>query len=394
VTDLRVRVASILCAAFTFVGAPAAFAQVQPQPGYGQPNYGQPNYGQSGYGQPGYGQPGYGQPGYGQPGYGQPGYGQPGYGQPGYGQPGYGQPGYGQPGYGQPPKKQKSSSLEIGYLYGTSIAWGVGTGVWIDFEAEIEEPGFAVIPPLLLGVAAPVGVFIADYAMDKMPRGLPAAIATGILLGSELGFGISATQYALANSSSSEWGFTAFMRAEFITSTAGGVLGGVAYGLLEPSPKTSMLVLSSSIWGAAAGAQFGGGASNGDVRQSDDAVTVGGLIGYGVGTLGSAGASIGWVPSWNQLGWMWGGFAIGEAAVAPVYLFYIGSDNDPRRVLIAQGIAGLLGVGAGIFIGTPDKKGAIVEDETAPRPRFAEVLGGGITPVPGGATVNAVGYLW
>src|SRR5690242_19122972 len=85
-----------------------AFAQWAPQPGYVQP-------------QPGYGQP---QPGYGQPGYGQP--------QPGYGQPGYGQQPYNGYGYVPPSGPQKSTGLEIGTLYVTAAAWGVGTGIWID----------------------------------------------------------------------------------------------------------------------------------------------------------------------------------------------------------------------------------------------------------------------
>ena len=98
-------------------------------------------------------------------------------------------------------KKKKSTTLEIGYLYGTSIAWGIGTGVWLDVEAEVENPGIAIIMPALLGVAAPVGVFIADTAMDGMPRGLPSAIATGMWLGGGLGLGIWAVNDAIVSRS-------------------------------------------------------------------------------------------------------------------------------------------------------------------------------------------------
>ena len=98
-----------------------ASAQFTPTPGYGQPA-------------PGYGQPA---PGYGQPAYGQPAYGQPAYGQPAYGQPAYGQPAYGQPAYVPPSGPQKSTSLEIGYLYVTAGVWGVGTGIWIGVQSFI-----------------------------------------------------------------------------------------------------------------------------------------------------------------------------------------------------------------------------------------------------------------
>src|SRR5262249_36768684 len=58
--------------------------------------------------------------------------------------------------------KQRSTALEVGFLYVTAAAWGVGTGIWIDAEAEIDDPGLALIFPGILGVAAPVGVFALD----------------------------------------------------------------------------------------------------------------------------------------------------------------------------------------------------------------------------------------
>jgi hypothetical protein len=322
-----------------------------------------------------------------QPGYGQPGYGQPGYGQPGFTpQPGqYCPPGQFCPPGGQTypdPSKLKSTSLEMGYLYGTAAAWGIGTGIWIDAEAEIDEPGFAILPPLVIGAAAAGGVAIADFAVHQMPRGVPSAIATGTLLGSGLGLGIAGYEAAVGN----HWEFKEIMRSEFVGSTAGAVLGIVGGVLLRPSPKTNMFMLSAGVWGAGIGAAFGGGASNGDLGNSDQDILLGGLIGYGVTTAAAGTISIFWVPSWSQLGWMWAGFGIGAAATTPVYLFYIGSDADPRRGLIAQGVGGLLGAGLFALIGKPDEKGAAYtwNEPLVPGHRFevGKILSGSIAPTP------------
>ncbi|MBK8937714.1 MAG: hypothetical protein IPM79_08730 [Polyangiaceae bacterium] len=269
----------------------------------------------------------------------------------------------------------------------------MGTGIWLDVEAEIENPGLAIIMPALFGAAAPVGVFIADYATDKLPEGFPAALATGMWLGGGLGLGVWSVQSAI---SSDEWGFAALGRATFVGSLAGGAIGGVVGGLIEPSPKTSMLILSGSGWGGLVGMAFGGAASSGDWKRANDAVSVGTLIGGGVGLLGSAGASFGWTPSWSQLGAMWGGFAIGAAATTPIYLVYLAVDADPRTGLIAQGIGGLIGIGVGAFLAPPNRKdyaGNDIDDRLEPF-EFAKLVGVGPMATPGGLGLELTGMLW
>lgn len=397
-----------------------ALAQYPQQPGYGQP-------------QPGYGQP---QPGYGQP---QQGYGQP---QQGYGQP---QQGYGQQqpynGYGYVAPSggsQKSTSLEIATLYATATAWGIGTGIWIDAEAGTTNPGIALIAPTLLGAAAPVAVFFADR--PAMRAGLPSAIAAGLLIGAGEGLGIAGYQAVTSTDArcefsasggvtnaatcapSSSWGFKGLARAEFIGSTIGG-LGGFAYGyFLRPSPKNNVLIASSAVWGTIIGSEFGWGASKltetyqlptgspfGNQvfsrkttwSETNDSAALGGLIGFNAFVVGAAGLSLAWRPSWHQLQWMWGGFAIGQAASLLVYPFYAASDSDPRTGLIYQGVLGTIGLVAGAFIGRPDTPGSLAREERQEHEeqdrqrhgRFARIIGGGLMPVPGGAGASVTG-IW
>lgn len=295
-----------------------------------------------------------------------------------------GQPQPGGPGYG-PPKKKKSTYLEIGYLYGTSILWGIGTGVWLDVEAEIENPGIAIIMPAIFGAVAPVGVFIADYVMDGMPRGLPASIATGLWLGGGLGFGVWAV-HDLNMRGSGQWGFAGLGRSTFVGSVVGGAGGVLVGALMEPSPKTSMSVLSATTMGTLVGGAFGGAASSGSLtNNADGAIMVGGLIGYGVGLLGSAGMSFAYVPSWEQIGFGWAGFAIGAAATTPVYFIYLGVDADPRTGLIAQGIGGLIGAGVGVALADADSGDALISDIPVDRPTLLSVA-----PVPMGE--NGYGF--
>ncbi|WP_437925849.1 hypothetical protein WMF37_43435 [Sorangium sp. So ce291] len=301
-------------------------------------------------------------------------------------------------GYAYPPPQQKktqpkSTPLEVGYLYATSVAYGVGTGIWFDAVAGIDDPGVQFIAPAVLGVAAPVGVYFLDQ--PPMPRGMPSAIATGMVIGAGEGLGIASYQYVSARKGK-EWGFLGLATSEVIGSTVGGAAGLGFYYLLRPKPQTNMLLASGAVWGTIIGSEFGAAASDGSWSDSNDAISLGGLIGFNVATAGAVGLAIAWTPSWNQLAWMWGGLGIGTVVSLPIYFAYIGSDHDPRRGLIAQGAAGTLGLVAGaLFLGKPDPAGEVAaNEEQRARPPLARVLGGSLVPYRGGMGAVVLGELW
>ncbi|MFO0758569.1 MAG: hypothetical protein U0359_18900 [Byssovorax sp.] len=412
----------LISAAIVSATTGVASAQFGPQPGVGQPGYGQPGYGAPA-GQPGYGAPGYGQPAYGQP----------------VGQPGYGQP-YGQPAYVPPSGPQKSTSLEIGYLYVTAGVWGVGTGIWIDAEAGVKDPGVALIAPALFGVAGPMAVFLADRT--PMREGLPSAIATGAIFGAGEGLAIAGVQNAnslpdglkwdgttkppsWSRTQTTSWGFKGLARAEFFGATLGAGAG-FAFGyFLKPSPKTNMLLASSLLWGTVVGAELGGGASKSTISnnfttklgsgadftvtatrrtnwsETMPAVATGGIIGFNLFAAGAVASSLFWKPSWNQLAWMWGGFGAGQAVGLLVYPFYAAGDSDPRRGMLFQAVAGTLGLVGGAMLGKPDSSvSPIARQEKEDREeadrykhaRFFRLAGGGLAPTPNGvgASLTAV----
>jgi hypothetical protein len=283
----------------------------------------------------------------------------------------------------------------MGLLYGTAAAWGVAAGVWIDLEAGVSNPGAILIAPVLLGVAAPTTMFFLDR--PKMRLGRPAAISAGVLIGAGENALIFSRQYA-ASTPGNEWKAVQYFRGNVIASTVGGVGGFLAHYALRFKPQTTAFVSSGALWGSLVGAAFGGAASSGTWgNTTNDSVTLGSLVGYNLVLAGTIGGSFFWTPSYNQLGWMWGGFGAGAAISALVYPFYaLTDDADPRTGLYAQGIVAPLGAVVGALIGSSEPASgtnAQVEDNGR-HPKFARILGPTILPVQAGVGIQLVGELY
>jgi hypothetical protein len=322
-------------------------------------------------------------PAYGAP---APAYGAP---APAYGTPQGGWANYG----GQPPPSAKSTANEIGYLYATAGAYGLGTGIWLDSELSIGDPGLRLVLPALGAVAGPAAVYLLDS--PPMAAGLPSAIATGMVIGAGEGLGIASYQH-VSSKAADQWGFQGLARSEVLGSTLGGAAGYAAYTLGRPSPRTNVLLASSMVWGSLLGSEFGAGASKGSWGESNDKVSLGGLIGFNAAVVGAGAASMFWTPSWDQITWMWGGLGLGTLVSLPVYIFYVGSDYSARRGLIFQGVAGALGLAAGAMIGSPDGGHYLAADasEQLGRRRLGRILGGGLMPLDHGFGATMTGQLW
>jgi len=288
--------------------------------------------------------------------------------------------------YGAPPPQQfshtqKSSDVEIGSLYAVAAMYGVGTGVWIDAEAGIDDPGLRFIAPIVLGVGAPVGVYFLDQ--PALNRGIPASITAGIAIGAGEGFGIWSYQFVKSDSSEA-WGFKGLARATFIGATIGGGAGAAVGFLQEPSPKTSILLGSASLWGAGIGSMFGYGVSEKGIGygRANDSASLGGLIGYNALLVGAAGLSTVYVPSQRSLLWMWAGAGIGFAGTLPVYLFYAGSDAPAKRGLIVQGVGTTVGIAAGGLF-TLNDRDSVMDNKRSNQPAL-QITSVGPMPLAGG----------
>lgn len=245
----------------------------------------------------------------------------------------------------QPPRPALSryrSSQEMAFLLGTGVAYGIGTGVWIDALAKETDPGIAVIAPAAFGAAVPIGLYVWDQ-LDEFDRAVPSTIATGLLLGSVEGVAISGLQWQLTgNGGPRSWDFQMWTTITFLTATGGGV-GGYAFGeWFQPDPRSLSLISSAAGWGAITGVLFGAGVVNGDWK---DGAAVWGFAGYNAGILSAGIVSAFYVPSWLMIRSMWAGEVLGTLATTPIYLFYIGSSGDEwRHGMIANAVGGMAGL--------------------------------------------------
>lgn len=248
------------------------------------------------------------------------------------------------------PVSNTRSATEITVLYSTAAVYGVGLGVWVGSEAHIKDPGVFLIAPTILGLAGPVGVYFLDQ--PSMPRGMPGAIASGLVIGAGEGIGIASYQF-VSSSSEKAWGFRGLSRSTLLGATLGGA-GGVALGYLQdPSPKSSLLTTSGVVWGAAIGTMFGYGASatGAGYSRANDSAALGGLVGFNLGLAATAGLSTVYIPTYRALTYMWAGAGIGAAVSLPVYFAYAGKNSPPaKHGLVLSGVTTLLGIGAGALL--------------------------------------------
>jgi hypothetical protein len=230
----------------------------------------------------------------------------------------------------------------MAYLYGIGAAYGVGTGIWVDSLAGVSDPGIALIAPLLLGGAMPIGAYVWD-SQQELDRGVPSSIATGLLLGGVEGIAIDGLQWQLTgNGGQDTWKFGTWTSVTFLTATAGGV-GGYAFGeWLQPDPRSLAFIASGAGWGSIAGILFGSGVVSADADWADGSA-VWGFSGYNAGIVATGVLSAVYTPSWETLKYMWMGDLIGTAATTPVYLFYLGG-GQIRHGLIANAVGGLAGL--------------------------------------------------
>ena len=273
------------------------------------------------------------------------------------------------------------------FLYGTSIAYGVGTGVWIDALAGAKDPGLAIIAPIAFGAAMPVGVYFLDQNVT-LHFGTPAAMSTGALLGAFEGVAIAGTQWQATHERGHDWSFGADSTLAFIGATGGG-LGGYAFGeWAHLDPRNMAFVASGAGWGAISGTLLGAGIENGPDWK--DGGSIGGLIGYNAGIASAGAISFLYTPSWYSQKWMWLGYLIGTAGGSIVYPFYLADPNSAQDVhhgLIANSLGGLAGIGlaAALTAGTDDDGKKSVLNELP--------FQLGVTPQKGGASLQAAG-IW
>jgi len=282
----------------------------------------------------------------------------------------------------------------MNYLYATSGAWGVGTGIWLDAIFGITNPGGAVVMPIVFGAGAPIAAFFTDNQVGPLARGVPSSMATGLVLGAVEGIAISGVQWQHARDKQQDWTFRTQTSVTWVCATGGG-LAGLALGeLTSPDSRNLALVGSGAGWGTLSGAMLGIAASG---RDWKDGASIAGLVGYNVGILGTGALGLVHTPSWDSQKYMWFGYAGGALAGSLVFPFYaLTPDADPKTGFIGPALGSLAGaaVAAALTFDWQDPaetRGKIFEPPVqvsiAPPPRLSQAP----SETPGGLMLTGSG---
>lgn len=272
-----------------------------------------------------------------------------------------------------PPRSR--DGLEAASVYTSAILLGVGTGIWIDVMAEVDDTRAAVIAPLLLGGAGAGAVYLGERLNGSLRRGHGTAMSNGVLLG------------ALAGSLFGAWGGSAERwsgRAVASTVWGGAMLGlgaGLGAGAItDITPAAASFVGSGGIWGSLFGL---GVAMIADVDA--DGYLLGALTGELAGVALGAALTGTLRPTEAQVHWMDLGFLSGGLiGTGLAVLIFANTDLDSPALPAAVVEASLIGGGIlGYVLGRPRTSAsravtASARDRFRVQPTVAPTQGGGM----------------
>ena len=233
---------------------------------------------------------------------------------------------------------QPRSTLESVSLYTSSILFGVGTGVWLDVVAGVEDIRVAVIMPLVFGGVGAGALWLGEHNHGPLRRGRGLAMSNGLVLGTIAGtllgaWGGSREYWTGRGVASTIWGGAAL-----------GVGLGIGLGTLaDVTPASASFVGSGGLWGAAFGAITALAAN-----ASGDGVLIGGLVGEGAGIVATAALASAVHPAEAQVRWMDLGVLSGGLVGAGIAVLAFG--NSDLRTPLAPALITELGmIGGGVL---------------------------------------------
>ncbi len=265
----------------------------------------------------------------------------------------------------------------MAYLYSVSLAYGVGTGVWIDALAKINVPGIAFIPPVIFGAA------VADRRVhlgQQLPVRSRRAVGGGDGAASRRHRGDGHQRAAVAAHRQRRPEHVAVLDGHHRDVPDGhgrGRRGFLLRGVVPARSSEPCAHRERGGLGDDGGRHVRIGCRH-RRRRLDGRRGRMGLRRLQRRHRWATGAiATFYTPSWQSLRYMWAGEMLGTLATTPVYLFYIGSSATPRHGLIANALGGLAGIAvAAALTGTmKDPAGHGVVDAPVPGRRLASESG-------------------
>lgn len=229
--------------------------------------------------------------------------------------------------------RDKRTTDELGWLYTTSVFYGIGSGIALAMYTEPDSPAGAILPTLALS-----GLSVSlVYGIDKKPLryGGAQAITSALFVGFEEGLVWVLWREA---ASSYETDLSGKQVAGYLwgATTAGAVVGGLVGQLYGITPGRASLIGSGALWSSLV-VGMGVGAmtdrSSTGLLSAAIALNVGALGGFVLGDRVQP--SIGRVR-FLDLGVISGGLVVGGLA------FALAGDNADGRGLLGATAAGMV----------------------------------------------------
>ncbi|HEX7670849.1 MAG TPA: hypothetical protein VF395_14740, partial [Polyangiaceae bacterium] len=286
-------------------------------------------------------------------------------------------------------RDNRRSADEISMLYLNGVVYGLGTGLLVALHTQPDSPAGVILPALVLGGAGAGVVALVDSGRG-LGYGVPQAIVSGMYIGLGEGITWSIWNQARANYYD-QWSAKTVANVIWGAATLGAVGGGAVAAAYGATPGRASYVSSAALWsGAVIG--LAAGATVSDVEKQDDAALLAAAIGLNAGVLGGALTASTVSPSIARVRYLDLGGAAGGLVFGGLYVSAAGRNPNAQAAMAttALGIAGGVGLSWALTTGMPKDRPA---NERAAPP--AAVTPGGLTlgVVPGGATLNAFGWL-
>jgi hypothetical protein len=251
-------------------------------------------------------------------------------------------------------RTDRRTADEIGVLYTSATAYGLGGGIWLSFLNDANSPEGWVLPAMLLAGASAGAVALLDSGKG-LRYGTAQAISSGMWLGLWQGLAWG-TYYQAASNRDEELEEGQYGALLFGASTIGAVTGGLVGTYSATTPGRAAFVGTASLWPAVI-LGFGVTAlmDGSDVR--DDRALLSASLGLTAGSVVGMLVAGDVAPTTARVRFLDLGAVAGSLALGGLIL---AADGDEETVAggVSVGAAAGLGLAWALTSGMPKDKGA------------------------------------
>lgn len=272
---------------------------------------------------------------------------------------------------------------ELASLYGSSVLYGIGSGIWLATLTAPRDTAGVLLPTIAL-TGASVGAVVALDSGRGLRYGVPQSIISGLNLGLEQGVVWS----LYAGSRDADWATHTYATVIWGASTVGAVAGGVLGQAVGATPGRASWVGSSGLWTGALAGLTTHAVADGE-EAAFLAAGLGLTLGTGVGLATASGVS----PSIARVRFLDLGGISGGLVVGGLYAAAANRDIDSRWLAASAAVGALGGLGAAWALTSSMPEDRPRSSGEAPEGALSR-LRPTVMPAAGGAMIGLGGELY